>query len=104
MFIERGREKKEKHRLMAVYMPPTGDLAGNPGRCLDRESKSSLSVCGMTSNPVSHAHQYSMSSFCIRKQKSSSVAKVMTFKHQKNDFGGDLKSMKIHETSPLFKM
>ena len=37
---ERERERKgEKHRcVVASRMPPTGDLAHNPGMCSDRES------------------------------------------------------------------
>ena len=29
---------KEKHQLVASHMPPTGDLAHNPGMCPDWES------------------------------------------------------------------
>ena len=48
LFLERreGREKerernidvREKHPLVASHMPPTADLARNPGSCPDRES------------------------------------------------------------------
>ena len=36
LFLERGRdrEKGEKHQCMVAYgVPPTGDLAHNPGMC-----------------------------------------------------------------------
>ena len=41
IFRERGRERKregEKHRLSASHVPPTRDLACNPGMCPDQES------------------------------------------------------------------
>ena len=47
LFLEKGegREKEERnidvqeiHGSVASHMPPTGDLAGNPGICPDRES------------------------------------------------------------------
>ena len=41
IFRERGREGKrerEKHQCVVVsHMPPTGDLAHNPGTCPDQE-------------------------------------------------------------------
>ena len=39
-FREKGREGEregEKHQLVASHMPPTGDLACNPGKCPDWE-------------------------------------------------------------------
>ena len=42
IFRERGREGEregEKHQsVVASHVPPTGDLAHNPGMCLDWES------------------------------------------------------------------
>ena len=44
--MERGREEKDRernidvreiHRLVAFLMPPSGDLAHNPGMCPDWE-------------------------------------------------------------------
>ena len=41
IFRERGRERERKgekhHCVVASYMPPTGDLACNPGMCPDGE-------------------------------------------------------------------
>ena len=41
LFTERGRERDregEKHQcVVAFHVDPTGDLAGNPGRCPDWE-------------------------------------------------------------------
>ena len=42
IFKDRGREGeregKKHHRVVASHMPPTGDLARNPGMCPDWES------------------------------------------------------------------
>ena len=41
IFRERGQEGEregDKHQLVASQMPPTGDLASNPGMCPDQES------------------------------------------------------------------
>ena len=42
MFRERGKEgdrEGEKHQcVVASHMPPTGDLAHNPGMCPDQQS------------------------------------------------------------------
>ena len=40
LFVERGEgRKREKHRyVVTTCMPPTGDLARNPGMCPDWES------------------------------------------------------------------
>ena len=42
LFLERGEGKekeREKHRcVVASHVPPTGDLAPNPGMCPDWES------------------------------------------------------------------
>ena len=42
IFTEKGKEEErggEKHQCVVVsHMPPTGDLARNPGRCPDWES------------------------------------------------------------------
>ena len=46
LFLERGRvgeREGEKHQcVVASHVPPTGDLACNPGMCLDWESNRQL--------------------------------------------------------------
>ena len=36
--VREGEREGEKHQSVASCMPPTGDLACNPGMCLDQES------------------------------------------------------------------
>ena len=39
-------------------MPPSGDLAGNPGMCPDRRIElATVLVCRMTPNPLSYTSQ-----------------------------------------------
>ena len=61
LFLERGegREKEgEKHRcVVASYVPPTGDLAHNPGMCPDWESTGDPLVHRPVLNPLSHTSQ-----------------------------------------------
>ena len=33
LFLERGREGEKHQRVVASCVPPTGDLAHNPGMC-----------------------------------------------------------------------
>ena len=36
--MEREREGEKRHCVLASHMPPTGDLAHNPGMCPDWKS------------------------------------------------------------------
>ena len=61
LFAERGEGKKkegEKHQcVVASSVPPTGDLAHNPGMCPDWESNSNPLVCRLALDPLSHTSQ-----------------------------------------------
>ena len=67
LFVERqeGREKErernidvgEKIRLVASCMPPTGDLARNPGLCPGWDWTSDLSIHRPVLNPLSYTLQ-----------------------------------------------
>ena len=37
LFLERGREGEKHQCVVATRVPPTGDLACNPGMCPDQE-------------------------------------------------------------------
>ena len=70
LFLERGREGEregEKHQcVFASHMPPTGDLARNPGMCPDSESNWQL--FGLRSNTQSaEPHQPGLTPFKINK-------------------------------------
>ena len=73
LFLEReeGREKEgEKHQyVVASCMPPTGDLAHNPGMCPDWESK--LQLFGLQDNaPINWATQPGINNFYKIKENS----------------------------------
>ena len=53
---ERNNNVQEIYRLVASHVPPTGDLACNPGMCPDGIF-SNLSVFRMMFNPLSHTSQ-----------------------------------------------
>ena len=38
LFLEKGEGREKHHCVVASRVPPTGDLAGNPGICSDWES------------------------------------------------------------------
>ena len=61
IFRERGREEEregEKHQcVVATWVPPTGDLACNPGMCPDWESICNPLVHRPSLNPLSHTSQ-----------------------------------------------
>ena len=58
IFRERGREgerEEEKHQcLVASCIPPTGDLACNPGMCPDWNQTGNLSVHSLVLSLLSH--------------------------------------------------
>ena len=60
-FLERGREGEregEKHQcVVASHMPPTGDLAHNPGMCPDWESNQRPFDLQASTQPLSHSSQ-----------------------------------------------
>ena len=52
-----GEREVEKYQyVVASHMPPTGDLAHNPGMCPNWESKDPL-VCRPVINPLSQTSQ-----------------------------------------------
>ena len=61
LFLEigEGREKEgEKHQyVVASRMPPTEDLAHNPGMCLTGNQTGNPLVCRPALNPLSHTSQ-----------------------------------------------
>ena len=60
----RRKREREKHQcVVASHVPPTGDLAHNPGMCPDWESNSKLLVCNPAPRPLSHTSQDSISFF-----------------------------------------
>ena len=53
-----GEREGEKYQcVVASRMPPTGDLAGNPGMCPDWESTGNPLLCRPALNPLSHTSQ-----------------------------------------------
>ena len=65
---ERVGEKFQCERKTSVTscIPPTGDLAHNPGMCLTGNPTSDLLVCWMTPNPLKHTSQGYTVSFNFR--------------------------------------
>ena len=61
IFRERGRKGEregEKHQCVVVsQVPPTGDLACNPGMCLTGNRTSNYLVHRLALNPLSHTSQ-----------------------------------------------
>ena len=58
LFLEKGEgREKEKHRSVASFMPPTGDLAHNSGRCPDWESSRQPFFRRPELSPLSHTSQ-----------------------------------------------
>ena len=59
LFLEgKGEKEGEKHQcVVASCMPPTRDLAHNPGMCPDWESTSDPLVWRLALNPLSHTIQ-----------------------------------------------
>ena len=57
-----GREGEKHQCVVASHMPPTGDLACNPGTCPDRESNRDPLACTAL-NPLSHTSQGHWSAF-----------------------------------------
>ena len=65
-FLERGKEEEregEKHQcVVASHVPPSGDLAHNPGMCTRNRTSDSL-VLRPALNPLSHTSQGTISKF-----------------------------------------
>ena len=61
LLLERGKEgerEEEKHQcVVASHAPPTGDLACNPGMCLDWNRTGDPLVLRLALNPLSHISQ-----------------------------------------------
>ena len=53
-----GEGEGEKHQwVVASCVPPTGDVAHNPGMWPDRNQTGNLLVCQLVLNPLSHTSQ-----------------------------------------------
>ena len=50
--------------MVASHVPPTGDLACNPGMCPDRESNQQPFDLQPSLNPLSHTSQGKHKTFC----------------------------------------
>ena len=68
LFLERGEgREREKHQcVVASPVPPTGDLACNPGMCPDWESNGEPLVLRLVPNPLSQTSQDQVFFFFLR--------------------------------------